>query len=196
MYSLILDSSNKDLIVAIAKNKKIVDEITYEARQRQSEFMVKEISNLFDKNEFSPKDISDIIVTKGPGSYTGVRIALTIAKTYAYSLNIPCYLVSSLNILTSNNFRKKTICLIDARGNRSYIGIYKGKEAILEDRVMNNKDVLDLIIKYKNYEVSGDLDYLNLKGIKTNKTLNMIKLKNKANLVVNNKTIKAIYLKD
>lgn len=196
MISLVLDSSNKELLVGLFKDNIKISLTNYKARQNQSELMIPEIDNILKKNNLNPKEINEIIVTNGPGSYTGIRIALTIAKIYAYSLNLPCYVVSSLNILTSNNFNKETICLINARSNRSYIGIYKGKEVILKDSIKTNEEVLSIISSYKDYLISGDLDYLNLKGINVDKALNMINLKDKNNLSIDNKNIKAVYLKD
>ena len=110
MLSLILDSANKELGVAIAKDNEIIDEIKYDAWQKQSELMIPEIEKIFKRNSISPKDINEILVSQGPGSYTGVRIALTIAKVYAYALNLPIYAFSSLNIL--ENPEKPSICLM------------------------------------------------------------------------------------
>ena len=80
MYSLLLDSSNTKLAVGIAKDDILLDKIYYDAWQRQSEFMIQEINNILSRNKILPSQISEIIVTDGPGSYTGVRISLTIAK--------------------------------------------------------------------------------------------------------------------
>ena len=73
-------------------------------------------------------------MSKGPGSYTGIRIALTIAKTIVFALNIPLYLVSSLQVMKVGD--KPTICLTNARSQRSYIGVYQGQKEILSDRIM------------------------------------------------------------
>ena len=83
MLSLILDSANKELLVALYKDNIKLDETRYEARQKQSELMIPELDKIIKKNNINPKDVNEIIVTMGPGSYTGVRIALTIAKIYA-----------------------------------------------------------------------------------------------------------------
>ena len=99
MYAILLDSSNTMLAVGIAKNGKILDTVSYEAWQQQSEYMVKELDGLLNKYEVKKEDIKDIMVAIGPGSYTGVRIAITIAKTLALALNIPIYPISSLQIL-------------------------------------------------------------------------------------------------
>ena len=206
MITLLLDSSNKLLVVGLAKDNKIIDYIIYEAWQRQSEYMINEINNIFTRNNINPKNVNEIIVTKGPGSYTGLRIALTIAKIYGYILNIPVYTLSSLEILIdSKDENINTICLMNARSSRSYIGIYSSnKDTLLEDKVLTNEEVIQLINDNKTYKVSGDVSYLKLDLDKNNylnlSSLdllnNMLYLKNEKNKVSNILTLKAIYLKD
>lgn len=206
MYTLLLDSSNKLLVAGLAKDNKVIDYIIYEAWQKQSEYMIKEIKNIFTRNNIDPKEINEIIVTKGPGSYTGLRIALTIAKIYGYILNIPVYALSSLEILLdSKEDNINTICLMNARSSRSYIGIYSSnKEVLLEDKVLTNEEVKTLIKNNPTYKVSGDISYLNLDLDNTNYydlsnldlLNNMLYLRDESNKVGNILTLKAIYLKD
>lgn len=206
MYTLLLDSSNKLLVVGLAKDNKVIDYIIYEAWQKQSEYMINEINNIFTRNNIDPKEVNEIIVTKGPGSYTGLRIALTIAKIYGYILNIPVYALSSLEILLdSKEDNINTICLMNARSSRSYIGIYSSnKEVLLEDKVLTNEEVKTLIKNNATYKVSGDISYLNLDLDNTNYydlsnldlLNNMLYLKDESNKVENILTLKAIYLKD
>lgn len=206
MYTLLLDSSNKLLVVGLAKDNKVIDSIIYEAWQKQSEYMISEINNIFTRNNIDPKEVNEIIVTKGPGSYTGLRIALTIAKIYGYILNIPVYALFSLEILIDSKDKDtNTICLMNARSSRSYIGIYSSnKEVLLEDKVLTNEEVKTLIKNNPTYKVSGDISYLNLDLDNTNYydlsnldlLNNMLYLKDESNKVENILTLKAIYLKD
>ena len=85
MLNLLLDSSDKNLAVGFAKDEEILGSIVYEAWQKQSEFMVDEIDKLMSKLAIKKEDIDGVVVSKGPGSYTGVRIALTIAKTISFN---------------------------------------------------------------------------------------------------------------
>lgn len=195
MLSLILDSANKELLVALYKDDKKLDEIRYEAWQRQSELMIPELDKILKRNNIDPKSIDEIVVTKGPGSYTGVRIALTIAKIYALSLEIPCYAISSLASLIDEG--KPSICLINARSNRSYFGVYdKNGEVIIEDKVLPNTEVKEYIESHKDYSVCGDISYLGLESHDSDIAKNMMFLKNKSNKVDNILTLKAVYLKD
>ena len=195
MLSLLLDSANKELLVALYKDDKKIDEIRYEAWQRQSELMIPELDKILKRNEIDPKTIDEIVVTQGPGSYTGVRIALTIAKIYALSLNIPCYAISSLGVLKDEN--KTSICLINARSNRSYFGVYEANgNVLIEDKVLPNKEVLDYVEEHKDFAICGDVTYLGLENQESDIAKNMMSLKNESNKVQNILTLKAVYLKD
>lgn len=193
MYQLLLDSSNMYLSVGLAKDGKVVDSIFYNAWQRQSEVMVAEIDNILKRNNIDKKDLDAIVVGIGPGSYTGVRIAVTIAKTIAYALNIKIYAKSSLSLLAINN--EPTICLFNARSGRSYFAVYQGKNKIEDDTIITNEEVLDYVARHPNYKISGDTTQIG----KQSEQFNFIK--NLANfdeneLVENIFLLNPIYLKD
>lgn len=194
MITLLLDSSNIDLAVGIANEDKLIDSTIYEAWQVQSEYMVKEIDLLFKKYEISRNDIKDIMVSIGPGSYTGVRIALTIAKVMALALNISIYAVSSLHVLKNGDL--PSICLMNARSGRSYIGVYQGNNCIIKDQVMKNDEVLNYISSHPGYAICGDVSYLSLEGYKSNVINEMLSLKSSAAKYENILDIKPVYLKD
>ena len=179
MYSLLLDSADKYLGIGIALNNEIIDKVYFEAWQRQSELMVPELEKILKKNNIDPKSINEIIVTKGPGSYTGVRIALTIAKIYAYALGIKCYAISSLQILEKEGI--SSICLMNARSNRSYFAVYNDGKVIEKDQVLTNDDVKKYIENHKYFVICGDTKYLGIDGTKNNIFLNMLRLKNEEN---------------
>lgn len=174
-YSLLLDSSGSVLSVGLGKEDgSLLDGVSYEANQRQSEYMVEEIDKLLKKRDLSREDLSSVVTAKGPGSYTGVRIALTIAKTVAFALNIPLYLVSSLEMLKDGD--NPCICLVNARSKRSYVGVYQGEETILADQIMDNNLVLSYIEEHPDYLLCGDLTYLKQEGRSVNVLENLAKV--------------------
>ena len=160
MYQLLLDSSNKYLSVGLSKDGKVVDKIFYEAWQRQSEMMVTEVDNILNRNNLKKEDLDSVVVGVGPGSYTGVRIGVTIAKTIAYSLHIKLYAKSSLSLLKHREFL--TICVFNARSGRSYFGVYEGKNVIEKDCVTENEKVIEYIKNHPTYLVCGDTYQLGL----------------------------------
>ena len=162
MYQLLLDSSNIFLSVGLAKDGKVVDKISYEAWQRQSEMMVTEVDNILKRNSVDKKELDGVVVGIGPGSYTGVRIGVTIAKTIAYALHIKIYAKSSLSLLKHREF--PTICVFNARSGRSYFAVYEGKKQIEKDGVLENEKVLEYIRNHPDYLVNGDTNQLGLES--------------------------------
>ena len=162
MYQLLLDSSNKFLSVGLAKNGKVVDKIFYEAWQRQSEMMVTEVGNILKNNNIKKEELDSVVVGIGPGSYTGVRIGVTIAKTIAYSLKIKIYAKSSLSLLKHREF--PTICVFNARSGRSYFGVYEGKKVLVKDTVLENEKVIEYIKLHPDYLLCGDTYQLGLES--------------------------------
>lgn len=192
-YTLILDSSNLSLTVGILKDDEILDYVSYPCFQRQSEVMIPEINNLLNKHNILPTSLSKVVTTIGPGSYTGIRIALTIAKVMATLLNIPLYPISSLEAYREVD--NKCICLINARSNRSYIAIYDKDSCILKPSVLTNEEVKELINKYPDFTLVGDLKYLGLEGKETNAIITISKIFNTLK-AIDPSNVKPLYLKD
>ena len=193
MVTILLDSSNTNLSVGIAKDNVLLDYISYEAWQRQSEYMIVELNKLLEKHNIKKEEITDVMVAKGPGSYTGVRIAITIAKTIAVALNANLYAVSSLRV--EKNDDVPSICLINARSNRSYVGVYQGQEVILNDCIMKNDEVMKYIEDHPDYSVCGDTKYLIVEGIESNTMKEMLDLKDSLESI-NPLSLKPVYMKD
>ena len=156
--------------------------------------MVPEIDKLMEENSLSREDIEGVITAIGPGSYTGVRIALTIAKTVALSLNVPVYPVSSLRIL--KNGKIPSICLINARSGRSYFAVYEGEKTLIPDTIKRNEEVLEYIKEHPNYSVCGDARYLGLEFNDTNVCEQMASLFSYLEKVDDSLGLKPVYMKD
>lgn len=194
MYSLLLDSSASNLSVGFSKDNALVCSSSYEAWQCQSEHMVPEIDKLMNDFAINRKDIGDIVVAIGPGSYTGVRIALTIAKTISLALSIPVYPVSSLRILKEDS--KPSICLINARSDRSYFGVFQKEQILICDTIKSNDEVRKYILEHPDYAVCGDARYLGLNVNDTNVCKQMMLLKPFLNKLDDALGLKPIYMKD
>lgn len=194
MYTIILDSSNTELSIGLVKEGILLDSTSYEAWQQQSEFMVKELAVLLDKYKVKNEDIKDIIVSIGPGSYTGVRISLTIAKTIATALNIDIYPVSSLRVKKCDN--KPSICLINARSNRSYFGVYFENQIIVNDTILSNDEVRKYIKEHPDYVICGDTKYLGIEGYKANVLKQALSLYKSLEKCESTLGLKPVYLKD
>lgn len=194
MATLLLDSSNTSLSVGIESNGELLGFISYEAWQAQSEHMIPEIDNLLKKYSLTRKDISGVVTSIGPGSYTGVRISLTIAKVIALCLDVPIYPVSSLRVLKDND--KPSICLINARSGRSYFGVYEKDKVIVSDTIKTNEEVLAYIKEHPSYSICGNVSYLGYENLDTNICLQMVSLLKSLSPFENSLALKPVYLKD
>lgn len=196
MADIYLDSSSDFLAVGVCKdeNSELLY-VTYKCWQAQSEYMLPELEKLCAKGGINKKEIKRIFVAIGPGSYTGVRIALTIAKTIAVALNSEVYPVSSLQILQSEN--KKSICLMDARSNRSYFAVYENDKVIEPDQIKTNDQVKEYIAANPDCVICGATKQLGIEveSVGGNVIQNMYRLRNSFTKIDNALSLKPIYMK-
>lgn len=140
MKVLAIDTSNEVLGVGLVSESKVIGEYITNIKKNHSVRVMPAIQQLLKDCETDPGELDKIVVAKGPGSYTGVRIGVTIAKTMAWSLGIPLSGVSSLAVLamTGSYFPGYISPLFDARRGLIYTGLYQfmnGRlQVIMEDR--------------------------------------------------------------
>ena len=100
------------------------------------------ISDMFEKAKLKACDINKIIVVNGPGSFTGIRVGLTIAKVFAWSLNIPITTITSLEAMAASvDDSRLLVPIIDARHGYVYAAIYDGDNVVLEPSYIKLEDV-------------------------------------------------------
>ena len=125
MKYLYIDTSSSYLYSAIATDTELLCEVKKDFGHTLSEEALPEIVEMFTKTNIDPKEINKIIVVNGPGSFTGIRIGITIAKVYAWSLNIPITTISSLSAMAlSTTDDLIHIPVLDARRNYVFAAIY------------------------------------------------------------------------
>ncbi len=127
MNILAIDTSNDELGIAIAKDDKIIGELITSSKQDHSTRLMPAIVDMMSRTNMNQTELDAIIVTHGPGSYTGSRIGITTAKTMAWALNIPIYTVSSLALLAMNGqLSSHYICpFFNARRGLVFTSLYK-----------------------------------------------------------------------
>ncbi|MGG1680107.1 tRNA (adenosine(37)-N6)-threonylcarbamoyltransferase complex dimerization subunit type 1 TsaB [Neobacillus sp. NRS-1170] len=128
MTILAIDTSNYALGVSLLEENQVLGEYITNLKKNHSVRIMPAIQTLMKDCERVPGDLTKIVVAKGPGSYTGVRIGVTIAKTLAWTLNIPLVGISSLEILASGTgryFDGYVSPLFDARRGQVYTGLYQ-----------------------------------------------------------------------
>lgn len=142
MKALAIDTSNLVMGIAIIDGSTIIGEYVTNLNKNHSVRVMPAIHDLMQEVGVAPQQLDRIIVAHGPGSYTGVRIGVTIAKTLAWTLNIPIVGVSSLEVLARNGqlFAGVVSPLFDARRGQVYTGLYKMEanvfQPIKEDQII------------------------------------------------------------
>ncbi|TDE75327.1 tRNA (adenosine(37)-N6)-threonylcarbamoyltransferase complex dimerization subunit type 1 TsaB [Streptococcus vicugnae] len=146
MKVLAFDTSSKALSVAILDGDNLLADITVNIKKNHSINLMPAIDFLMKAVDLKPADLDRISVAQGPGSYTGLRVAVATAKTLAYTLGIELVGVSSLYALAAAaDFEGLVVPVIDARRNNVYAGFYKNGQSVKEDQHMNFADVLDVV---------------------------------------------------
>lgn len=189
MVVLFIDTCNRLLGVGLEKDGVLIYKKEYDAFKRQSELLAKEIDECLKVNNIKANEVNKVVVTNGPGSYTGIRIGLTFAKVFATSLKIDLVVMSSL--LAQAGKRKNVISLIDARSKRAYYGVYNEGICIREDSV----DYLENI-NINGYELVGDTYLFNKENDNNSIIENMFSVYKNIEPLKEAKFAKAIYLKD
>ena len=162
-----------------------------------SAFLLSTIKEILKENNLTPKDVDLIGVNVGPGSFTGIRAALTVAKVMAQELNIKIVQIESLRILSKlNKTDKKSIVIMDARRSMAYV--YKDDEI----KLVNISEVKS-ILEQDDFEIISDKSMAESLAIdaivyeKDNydlgKILNELAYENKDNAILPNE-LKALYI--
>lgn len=193
MISLFIDTSILFPTVSIIRDNKVLYEFHEQIKSDMSSKILPIIDEGLKKINLSLNSIDKIFVVTGPGSFTGVRIGVTIAKTIAWSLNKMLIPISSLEYMaTSSTNKKYMIPMIDARRNNVFSGIYDDKLNIIKkDCLINVEELLKDI--NDDYEL---LSYDNLDNSVV-PSPNVIKIINKHmnDLGVNPHELRPNYLK-
>ncbi|EAC7120413.1 tRNA (adenosine(37)-N6)-threonylcarbamoyltransferase complex dimerization subunit type 1 TsaB [Listeria monocytogenes] len=130
-----MDTSSDTMTIALFNEGVVLGEYTTNLKKNHSVRLLPAIAALMDECGVKPTDLKKIAVAKGPGSYTGLRIGVTVAKTMAWDAGIPIVGISSLALLAENGlyFPGKVVALMDARRNNVYAGIYHASEGKMEN---------------------------------------------------------------
>jgi tRNA threonylcarbamoyladenosine biosynthesis protein TsaB len=150
MKVLAIDTSNLVMGIAVLDEGKVLGEYITNLKKNHSIRVMPAIEQLMKETGVKPAELDRIVVAKGPGSYTGVRIGVTIAKTLAWTLKKELVGISSLEVLAQSGkyFNGFTVPLFDARRTQLFTGVYgqadSGEfENLWEDRIILLKDWLE-----------------------------------------------------
>lgn len=158
MNTLFIDTHAKNVLIILFKDGKIVEKIDMETMNKHSIVTMPSIRTILSNNKVDVKDINEIIVCNGPGSFTGSRIAVTIAKTMAYSLNIPIKQIDALTIKAVNIKEDKDYYVAIKDRNGAYVGKYNKDAKLLDELNYVNNSEYELLSSKNLYE-EVNVDY-------------------------------------
>lgn len=142
MRILAMDTATKSCSVAVAEKETILREITNVSEQTHSKHLLEMVHAVIEESGLTLSELDGFAITKGPGSFTGLRIGISSIKGLALAVNRPVVGISSLQALAQQiGTTSHLICpLIDARKGEVYTSIYRyGKQAlisVLEERAL------------------------------------------------------------
>ena len=143
MKLLAFDTSSKALSVAILEDETLLAETTLTIKKNHSITLMPVIDFLMQQIDLTPKDLDRIVVAEGPGSYTGLRIAVATAKTLAHTLGIELVGVSSLLALVPDDLEGLVVPVMDARRNNVYAGFYQNDQLVTPEGHFPFEEVLE-----------------------------------------------------
>ena len=157
MKYLFLDTSAYNINAAIIINNVIVNNFTIINSPKLSENIFVYLEDVFKKSGIKINDIDKVFIVNGPGSFTGVRVGLTIAKTMAWALKIPIIPISTLELYATTAVNNKYLVpFINDRNGYLYAGIYDNQLNIyMKDRFLHISELLNELKRIDDYVMIG-----------------------------------------
>ena len=161
MLILGIDTSTKVGSVALFDDKKgVLAEVIINTKSNHSDTIMNAIDYILNLADCSVDDLDKVAVTVGPGSFTGIRIGIAIAKALVFKKDIKMTTMNTLDLLAYETaYKGKILSLIDARKERAYYALYENMEKISE---YSDGELREFLEKYKEDEIlfTGDASYI------------------------------------
>jgi len=183
--NLFIDTTNWNLIILLEKDGQIVDSVIKRDTKKVSDIFISSLNEFLSKHQLTLKEIENLYVTTGPGSYTGVRIGLLFVKTLkTIDDHYQTYVINSLAYQAG---LEKVISVLDARGQKFFVGVYENGKPLIEEQLVTQEELDAIKAKYQFNVVA---DYQELDFAK-----NFLALKDSFELIKDYKNLLPLYLK-
>lgn len=153
MIVLSMDSSSLVTTVALLRDEHILGEITINFKREHSVILMEKVEELLNDCEVDISEVDGFIVSKGPGSFTGLRIGMATVKGLSIGSNKPYVSISSLDALAYSlvNFNGLICPIMDALRDSVFTCIYKGEDGCLSKVIdYSALSLEELVIEIKN----------------------------------------------
>ena len=197
MIYLYIDTTTDYLYAALSNDNALFSEKKIRLEHNLSKDALYEITKMFEEEELSPESVDKIIVCNGPGSFTGTRIGITIAKVYAWAKNIPITTTNSLLSMALSSSKKCVhVPLLDARRDHVYTAIYDSNyKEILKPCHILLSELQEKLSNYVDYDLISNDEFDSLKTDSYDQDLFKIISFNKDNEIINPHAVNPEYLK-
>lgn len=192
MKTIVMDTSNSYLVVALYENDICLQCVQEIGNKKQSEYAILHLQQILNACNLTMLDIDEMVITHGPGSYTGVRVAMTIAKTIAVTTKINIKVVSSL--MAYAGF-KKAISVLDARSKKIFVGVYEDGKVVVEEKILDIVDFKELESRYPGYDIVGNGQIVNRDTCEVDLAKNMYQLSRNIEPLKNVEVVVPHYIK-
>lgn len=174
MNILCVDTSTNNCSIAVMTKTSVLGEIDINYDLQHSVLLMPLIESLLGHLKLTPKDLGALCLSKGPGSFTGLRIGMAAIKGMALALDLPVYAADSLEILAAGAFNSRGVVVpvVDALRGGYYTGFYETKsgniKTIMEPEVLTFPEIRDRLTAMGLREVLllGDLREDNISILK------------------------------
>ena len=156
MNILLFDTSTQILSIAL-KSERGYEERLVDGSFSHSEDLLGEVESLLSRSSLTLKDIDLLICTKGPGSFTGIRVGMVTMKGFSAALSIPLVSVGTLEVIedSAGLYKGPILSVIDAKKKRFYQRLSIDKEVLIPDSDMAPEDILGSLKDYDEVLVTG-----------------------------------------
>lgn len=176
MISLCMDSAYKALVLGLYKDGKLLDGVSIEAFKKQSETIFVELNALFERTGLDYKDVDEVIITDGPGSYTGIRIAMTIAKVLCTQMHKTLKCISTMQLFAG--MAESANVILDARSKRAYVAHLEKGHIVGETKILGVEELEDFLNGHPGI-LYGDGYLVNQEEVKPDFLKNFIEVPNR-----------------
>lgn len=144
-----IESSTNVASIALVDEKKVIGEITYNVAKSHSGELLTMVDSVLQIGGIKLKELTGISVGVGPGSFTGLRIGISLGVSLSYGSGVPIVGVSSLEGLSYNGKGYGAMCasLIYGRKNEAYALVKKGEEILVEEGTYQLEALFDKLPK-------------------------------------------------
>lgn len=168
-FFLHIDTATSDSYVCICNGKGEIISSKSIPTNQQAALINSSIADVLEMSNILPNDISSISINNGPGSYTGLRVALATAKGLALGWNIPIILHNYIDLLASTNQVEDTFAIIlKARDKEYFVGIYSNEKCLFSPVHLMVEQVWQVVENHiVNCIFTDDIETFFLKNRKT-----------------------------